>query len=44
MVWDVTEIQQEIVLLPELPDVPSRTQDPQSVYNTKGVQLPRRGT
>ena len=39
MVWDVTEIQQEIVLLPELPDVPSRTQDPQSVYNTKAFNF-----
>ena len=39
MVWDLTEIQQEIVPLPELPDVPSRTQDPQAVYNTKAFNF-----
>ncbi len=30
---------QEIVLLPELPDVPSRTQDPQTAYNTKAFNF-----
>lgn len=39
MVRDLTEIQQEIVPLPELPDVPSRTQDPQAVYNTKAFNF-----
>lgn len=39
MVWDIIEIQQEIVPLPELPDVPSRTQDPQAVYNTKAFNF-----
>lgn len=39
MVWDVTEMPQEIVLLPELPEVPSRTQDPQATYNTKAFNF-----
>ena len=39
MVWDVTEIQQEIVLLPELPPVPSRTEDEQATYNTKAFNF-----
>ena len=39
MAWDITEMPQEIVFLPELPDVPSRTQDPQVAYNTKAFNF-----
>lgn len=34
-----TETQQEIVLLPELPPVPSRTEDEQATYNTKAFNF-----
>ena len=31
--------QQEIILLPELPPVPSRTEDEQATYNTKAFNF-----
>ena len=34
-----TETQQEIVLLPDLPPVPSRTEDEQATYNTKAFNF-----